>query len=87
MNYNIELGRLALKSMTKIPRRELLRIQDKIDALSAEPRPADVKKIRGDENLYRIRSGNYRVLYRIFDEKILVLIVDVDHRKDVYKNI
>jgi len=87
VNYDIELSRIALKSLAKIPRRELLRIKDKIDALSLEPRPTDTKKIHCDENLYRIRIGNYRVLYRIFDDKILVLIVDVDHRKDIYKGL
>lgn len=85
MIYEIELSRLALKGMAKVPRRELLRIQDKINDLSNNPRPADIKKTHGDENLYRIRSGNYRILYRIFDGKLHILIVDVDHRKDIYK--
>ncbi len=87
MKYDIELSRIALKSMAKIPRKELLRVRERIDSLSGEPRPIDVKKIQGDENLYRIRSGNYRVLYRIFDEQIYILIVGVDHRKDIYKNL
>lgn len=85
MNYDIELSRIALKNLAKIPRRELLKIQTRIDSLAKEPKPIDVKKIQGDENLYRIRSGNYRILYRIFDDKLFILIVDVDHRKDVYK--
>lgn len=85
VNYEIELSRIARKNMNKISKRELIQIQGRIDALSKEPRPADIKKIQGDENLYRIRSGYYRILYRIFDEKIHILIVDVDHRKDVYK--
>ena len=86
MNYAIEVSRLALKSMAKIPRKELIRIQERIDDLSKTPKPSDVKKIQGDSNLYRIRLGNYRVLYRIFEEKICILIVDVNHRKDIYKN-
>jgi mRNA interferase RelE/StbE len=85
VNYEIELSRNAFKSLSKIPRKELLRIQERIEALSTLPRPLDVKKIQGDINLYRIRVGNYRVLYRIFDEKVYILIVDVDHRKDIYK--
>jgi mRNA interferase RelE/StbE len=87
VNYEIELSRIALKHLAKIPKRELIRIQDRIDSLAKEPRPADIKKIQGDDNLYRIRSGNYRILYRIFDEKIQILIVDIDHRKDAYKGI
>lgn len=87
MNYKIELSRSALKNMGKIPKKELIRIGNRIDALCSDPRPADIKKIRGDENLYRIRSGNYRILYRIYDDEIYILIVDVDHRKDAYKDI
>jgi mRNA interferase RelE/StbE len=85
VNYDVELSRIALKNMTKIPKRELIRIQDRIDSLVKEPKPADVKKIQGDENLYRIRSGDYRILYRVFDSKFSILIVDIDHRKDIYR--
>lgn len=87
MIYDIELSRTALKSMSKIPKRELSQIKERIEALSSVPRPEDVKKIKGDDNLYRIRSGKYRILFRIFDEKVMILIVDVDHRKDVYKHL
>lgn len=86
-NYEIELSRIALNSMAKIPKRELIRIQNKIESLAIEPKPDDTKKIQGDENLYRIRSGNYRILYRIFEYKLHVLIIDVNHRKDIYKNL
>lgn len=85
MTYEIELSHIAIKKMAKISKRELLSIQAKIEALSTDPRPTDLKKIRGDDNLYRIRVGNYRILYRIFDEKICIIIVNVGHRKDIYK--
>ncbi len=84
VNYDIELSRFALKNMAKIPKRDLIRIQNRLEALSTEPMPNDIKKIRGDDNLFRIRSGNYRILYRIFENKLCILIVDIDHRKDVY---
>lgn len=73
--------------MSKIPSKELIRIKNKIDSLGKQPRPIDTKKIQGDDNLYRVRIGNYRVLYRIFDEKVCVLVMDVDHRKDIYRNL
>ena len=85
MNYEIELSRTALKNITKIPKRDLIRIQNRLEDLSIEPLPVDVKKIRGDDNLYRVRSGNYRILYRIFDDMLCILVIDIDHRKDVYK--
>lgn len=73
MNYEIELSRTALKNMTIIPKRDLLRIQNKLEALSKEPMPVDMKKIHGDDNLYRIRNGNYRILYRIFENRLCIL--------------
>ena len=85
VRYAVELSRIALKHMANIPKRDLIRIQERIEALSVEPRATDTKKIQGDDNLYRIRSGNYRILYRIFEKKLCILIVEVDHRKDVYK--
>lgn len=87
MKYEIELSRVAFKSMAKIPKKDLKRIQGKIDDLAANPRPSDVKKIQGDSNLYRIRSGDYRVLYRIYDDKIYILVVNIEHRKDVYSSL
>ena len=87
MTYEIEVSRIAMKSMTKIPKKDLIRIRNRIDSLSEDPRPVDIKKIRGDENLYRIRAGTYRILYRIFDKRVSILILDVDHRKDVYKDL
>ena len=58
MNYDIELSRIALKNMAKIPKKDLVRIQSRLEALSMEPMPDDIKKIQGDDNLYRIRSGS-----------------------------
>jgi mRNA interferase RelE/StbE len=86
VNYDIELSCIALKNMSKIPKRDLNRIQNRLEALSREPMPDDMKKIQGDDNLYRIRSGNYRILYRIFEDKLCILVIDIDHRKDVYRD-
>ncbi len=62
------------------------RIQLKIDDLATEPRPNKVKKLQGEENTYRIRIGDYRVIYDIFDDILLVKIIDVGHRSKVYKD-
>lgn len=86
MTYSVDLSKIALKQMSKIPKRDLIRIGERIDQLAKDPRPHDVKKIVGSSDLYRIRSGSYRILYRIFDEVLCIMIVDLDHRKDIYKN-
>ncbi|WP_372726681.1 type II toxin-antitoxin system RelE/ParE family toxin [Nostoc sp. TCL26-01] len=62
------------------------RIQTKIDDLAIEPRPNGVKKLKGEENSYRIRVGDYRVIYDIFDDVLLVSVVSVGHRSEVYKD-
>jgi mRNA interferase RelE/StbE len=63
------------------------RIFKKIDTLASNPRPDGVTKLSGEENLYRIRQGEYRIVYQIQDEKLIIRIVRVGHRSDVYRNI
>lgn len=62
------------------------RIQLKIDDLAIEPRPNGVKKLKGQENAYRIRVGEYRVIYNIFDNVLIVKVVEVGHRSEIYKD-
>jgi len=83
VNYKIEIKKSATKEIAKLPKDMLKRILDKIQSLENEPRPSGCKKLSADEK-YRIRVGNYRVLYSIEDEKLVIYIVKVGHRKDVY---
>jgi 1,2-diacylglycerol 3-beta-glucosyltransferase len=61
------------------------RIKPKIKALAIEPRPDGVKKLKGKENSYRIRIGDYRVVYEIFDDILVVKVVEIGHRSDIYQ--
>ena len=72
MKYHIELSKRAAKNLKLLERRFQKQIAIKIEKLITNPLPKDSKKIQGDTNLYRLRSGNYRILYRIFDKKILL---------------
>lgn len=83
--YKIELNRDIEKVLMKIPRKDTLRIRESIKALQYNPRPEGVEKI-SDER-YRVRQGDYRIIYRIYDKKLLVLIVEIGHRKEIYKKI
>ena len=56
-----------------------------MDGLAKEPRPKGVKKLSGADDLYRIRVGDYRVVYQIRDDRLIVLVVRIGHRKDVYR--
>ena len=83
-SYNIEIKKSASKELSKLPKKELKSVINKIKNLSADPRPTGSKKLSGDEK-YRVRVGNHRVLYTIEDEKLVIYIVKVGHRKDIYK--
>ena len=86
MIYEIQFTKGARKLFKKLPQELQARIQSKIDDLSIEPRPDGVKKLQGEENSYRIRVGEYRVVYEIYDDILLVSIVRVGHRNKIYKD-
>ena len=83
--YRIESTSAAAKQLRKLPNDVLIRVDQAIFALSANPRPPGIKKLRAQTDRFRIRIGNYRVIYEIDDDKLVVLIVDVGHRKDIYR--
>ncbi|MGB3203883.1 MAG: type II toxin-antitoxin system RelE/ParE family toxin [Crinalium sp.] len=85
MTYQIELTKGALKQLKKLPTDIRERIDLKIQELAVNPRPDGVKKIEGDLSLYRIRIGDYRVIYQIQDDVLLVIVVKVKHRREVYR--
>ena len=83
-NYTIEFKRSAIKELRKLPRKEVVRITELIKLLSDNPRTDGCKKLKGYENLWRIRSGNYRVIYSIEDRILIVEILEIVNRKDAY---
>ena len=85
MRYEIIIKPTAEKSLDSIPRSTRRRIADALEGLRDDPRPAGVVKLAGTENLWRIRIGNYRVVYGIDDDRLIVLVLRVAHRKDVYR--
>lgn len=89
MKYTIEVSEKIAKKISKIPQIDRKRIIKAIDALAGNPRPDGCKKLKGCNNppIYRLRSGNYRIAYSIKDSNLVILIIEVAHRKDIYKNI
>ncbi|HHT9135036.1 MAG TPA: type II toxin-antitoxin system RelE family toxin [Candidatus Avalokitesvara rifleensis] len=88
MTYRIEFtakARRQLKDLSKADRHAMGRIKTRIDALANNPRPPDVKKLSGTESLYRIRVGDYRIIYEIQDRVLVVLVVKIGRRGDVYR--
>lgn len=83
-NYRIVFKKSVVKDLRQIPGKDVRRILVRIESLAEDPRPAGVEKLSG-YNKYRIRQGNYRILYTIEDEVVTVTIVKVGHRSDVYR--
>ena len=80
----IEVKPAALRSLRKLPQEVQKRLARRIEALSRNPRPAGVEKLKGLPDLYRLRLGDYRILYQIQDKILLVLVVQVGHRREIY---
>lgn len=86
MTYRIELAPRAVRQFKRLPKRVQLRLRDAIDTLAGNPRPAGAAQLSGqEERLYRVREGDYRIIYQIQDDVLLVLVVGVGHRRDIYK--
>jgi mRNA interferase RelE/StbE len=84
-SYEIEFAASAAKAFSKLDRSVQQRLARHIDLLAQDPRPHGAKKLQGADNLYRIRAGDYRILYSINDKVLMVLVVAIGHRKDIYK--
>ena len=85
MAYDVRFAPKAEKALGKLDRPIAQRIADAVTALAEEPRPAGCKKLSGEDGTYRIRVGDYRVLYSIDDGELTVLVVDMAHRREVYR--
>jgi len=84
-DYTITFASSARKEIESFDEKIVNRIFPRIEALSKDPRPSGCKKLVGDKYLWRIRIGDYRAVYAIYDDKRIVDIISVRHRKDVYK--
>ena len=85
MSYTIEFTASATCELKALERAIQRRIATHIDSLASNPFPAGSKKLQGESDLYRIRVGDYRVLYRVDGKRVTVLIVKIGHRREVYR--
>ena len=87
MVYSIEFRPSVLKSLNKVPKSDLIQIKKKIEKLSTNLPDYSVTKLKGDNPFHRVRYGNYRIIYEIKKEKLIIIIVKIGNRKDVYNNL
>ncbi len=83
--YQIEWKRSAIRELKRLDRQDIPRLVEAIESLSAQPLPAGVCKLQGSRRTYRIRVGDYRVIYEMYECKLVIEVVRVRHRKDAYR--
>jgi mRNA interferase RelE/StbE len=86
MRYSVQIEKSSLKALKKLPKGIVGILSGHINSLQNNPRPSGCKKLKGVD-LYRIRAGNYRVVYQIHDKILVVLIVAIGNRKEIYRNL
>ena len=85
--YQVQIDRAAVKFIKNQVPKIKRQLFNKIKSLEVNPRPGNIEPIKGTKGLFRIRTGNYRIVYKILDKKLLVLVARVNDRKDVYKRL
>jgi mRNA interferase RelE/StbE len=87
MAYRLFIRPRALRQLEALAMKHRRQIAARIDALAEDPRPSGAKKLSGSLELYRIRSGSYRIVYQISERTITVTVVRIAHRKEAYRGI
>ncbi len=84
MSYRIEVAPAAVRQLRKMDRVAQRRVQAAIELLAGEPRPSGAKKLVGGDGEWHVRTGDYRIVYEIHDNVLLILVVAVGHRRDIH---
>lgn len=83
--YEVVVARRAVKALTSLPRAEQQRVRAAIDLLAENPRPPGCVALKGEAGVYRVRVGDYRILYEVHDQRLVVQVIRIGHRRDVYR--
>lgn len=83
--YRIELAPAAARQLRKLDRTAQRRVQAAIELLADVPRPGGARKLVGGDGEWRVRTGDYRIVYEIHDDVLLILVVAIGHRRDIYE--
>ena len=85
MAYRIEFAPKAQRQFKDLESSAQVRLGRRIESLAENPRPQGIKKLSGEEDLYRLRVGDYRILYQVQEKRLVVLVVGVGHRSGIYR--
>ncbi len=87
MAYTVEFRPSVWKNIKNVPKKDLVKIKSKIEEISSNlPDPATTK-MSGSNEFHKIRIGNYRIIYEIHEDRLVILVIKIGHRKDVYRNL
>ncbi len=86
-SFRIEVSATAEKQIRKLPREDQLRVLRAIRPLANEPTPPGSRKVRGYDDVFRIRVGTYRILYRVEGRCLLIIILKIGHRREIYRSL
>jgi len=87
MAYTLRLAESAGRALKKLPHDIRARVSAKIEALATDPFPAGVKKLQGQEDTYRFRVGDYRVVYEVHGSILLIVVLRIGHRSEIYRGL
>ena len=87
MIYKIEFTSRAFNDIFRLPRVIQTRLRPRIDALAHEPRPRGARRLSENARLWRLRVGDYRIVYEIRDRELIVAVIRLGHRRDVYRGL
>jgi mRNA interferase RelE/StbE len=85
MKYKIEFSPTAESQFKKLPKEVQARLKHRIDSMAENPFPRGIKTLSAEENFYRLRIGDYRIIYQVQGKALLILILKLGHRKNVYR--
>ena len=85
MKYRVEFKRSAAKALKKIPKSDQRRIRDRIDSLAENLPESATTKMKGDNPFHRIKVGDYRIIYEVHSDILVIMVLKIGHRKEVYR--
>jgi len=85
VSHDVAILPAALKQLQALSKKDRQRVLDRIDTLAKDPRPPGVKRLKGGEGYLRLRVGDYRIVYEVRDDQLLVLVIRVAHRREAYR--
>ncbi len=87
MAYSIEFRPSVWKNVKSVPKKNLVKIKSKIEKIGNNLPDPSTTKMSGNNDFHKIRCGNYRIIYEIHEDRLVILVVKIGHRKDVYRNL